>query len=40
MHWVCVVNPGDRTRARLGELLDLAHALARRTYDNRKERRT
>jgi len=40
MHWVCVVNPGDRTRARLGELLDLAHALARRTYDNRKGRRT
>ena len=39
LHWVCVVNPGDRTRARLGELLDLAHGLARRTYDNRKGRR-
>jgi hypothetical protein len=40
LHWVCVVNPGDRTRARLGELLDLAHTLARRTYDNRTRRRT
>jgi hypothetical protein len=40
LHWVCVVNPGDRTRATLGELLDLAHGLARRTYDNQKRRRT
>jgi hypothetical protein len=40
LHWVCVVNPGVRTRERLGELLDLAHALARRSYDNRKGRRS
>jgi hypothetical protein len=35
MHWVCVVNPGDRTRARLATLLDDAHALAKVRYDNR-----
>jgi hypothetical protein len=40
LHWVCAVNPGHRTRARLGELPDLAHTLVPRTSDNRKRHRT
>jgi len=38
MHWVCVVNPGERTRAELGVLLHEAHELARHRYENRKDR--
>ena len=38
MHWVCVVNPGERTRARLAALLACAHDLARHRYDNRQRR--
>lgn len=33
LHWVCVVNPGERTRLDLWELLDNAYAQARRTYE-------
>lgn len=40
MHWVCVVNPGDKTRADLDACLADAHAIARRTYDNQQKRRT
>lgn len=36
MHWLCVVNPGERTRARLADLLDQAHGLAQRKHDNRR----
>ena len=32
MHWVCVVNPGERTRASLADLMSSAHALARARY--------
>jgi Family of unknown function (DUF6194) len=39
LHWVCVVNPGERTTAELGTLLDQAHELARRRYDNQRGRR-
>lgn len=39
MHWVCVVNPGERTRAKLAALLGQAHGLANRRYDNRHSRR-
>ena len=35
LHWVCIVNPGPRTREQLAGLLDQAHALARRRYGNR-----
>jgi uncharacterized protein DUF6194 len=35
MHWVCVVNPAERTRARLADLLARAHEQAKRRYDNR-----
>jgi hypothetical protein len=38
LHWVCVVNPGPRTMAQLGELLVEAHGLARRSYHNRQHR--
>lgn len=38
MHWVCVVDPGERTRATLATLLGNAHGLARRSYDNRRRR--
>lgn len=34
LHWVCVVNPAERTRGQLAELLEGAHAQARRQYDN------
>lgn len=32
MHWVCVVNPGERTRARLADLMGVSHAMARAHY--------
>jgi hypothetical protein len=32
MHWVCVVNPGERSRANLAELMQAAHTLARARY--------
>jgi hypothetical protein len=38
MHWVCVVNPGEQTSAKLTELLDQAYGLAKRRYDNRQSR--
>lgn len=36
LHWVCIVNPGERTRAELGELLDDAHGQARRMYERQR----
>ena len=38
LHWVCVVNPGQRTVGTLALLLDRAHGSARRRYDNRQDR--
>ena len=32
MHWVCVVNPGEQTRAALADLMRAAHSLARVRY--------
>jgi hypothetical protein len=32
MHWVCIVNPGDRSRAALAALMQAAHAHARARY--------
>ena len=32
MHWLCVVNPGDATRATLAELLGQAHHRAERSH--------
>lgn len=32
MHWVCVVNPAEQTRALLANLMHAAHALARARY--------
>ncbi len=34
MHWVCVVNPGERSRANLADLMTAAHALARAQYQS------
>lgn len=34
--WVCVVNPGERTRQAVIELLDEAHAAARRRDERRR----
>jgi hypothetical protein len=38
LHWVCVVNPGERSRVALAGLMHAAHALARSRYraDSRK----
>lgn len=36
MHWVCIVNPAERTRAQLARLLEAAHMLAMRQYHNRR----
>jgi hypothetical protein len=36
MHWVAVVNPGERTRVRLATLIEQAHALAESRYDRRR----
>jgi uncharacterized protein DUF6194 len=38
LHWVCVVNPGERTRPELAALLGQAHELAQRQYGNRRGR--
>lgn len=35
LHWVCVVNPGPRTRDHLASLIEAAHADAARTYVTR-----
>jgi hypothetical protein len=32
MHWVCIVNPGEQSRAALAGLMHAAHALARARY--------
>jgi hypothetical protein len=32
MHWVCVVNPGERSQSSLADLMPDAHALARARY--------
>ena len=39
MHWVCVVNPGERTRTELSRLLDESHDAARRAYEKQRRRR-
>ena len=39
LHWVCVVNPRERTAAELAELLVEAHGIAQRAYDNQRDRR-
>ena len=36
MHWVCAVNPGERSRSQLADLMSRAHALAERQYDSRR----
>jgi hypothetical protein len=36
MHWVCVVNPAERTGAHVAALLEQAHGLAERRYDGRR----
>ncbi|MBO0828103.1 MAG: erythromycin esterase [Streptosporangiales bacterium] len=36
LHWVCVVNPGERTRRQLCELLDDAYGQARHLYENQR----
>lgn len=38
MHWVCIVNPAERTRSQLAHLIEIAHALAMRQYDNLRRR--
>jgi hypothetical protein len=38
MHWVCVVNPRERTTRSLAALLLSAHGLATRRHDNRQGR--
>jgi hypothetical protein len=40
MHWLWVVKPGEATRAELADLLEDAHAVARRQYDNQRKRFT
>jgi len=39
LHWVCVVDPGQRTRDRLAALVDAAYAEAARNYDHRRHGR-
>ena len=36
LHWVCVVNPGPRTRDQLASLIDAAYAEAARHYTNQR----
>lgn len=36
MHWVCVVNPAEGSKAQLEDLLERAHALAKRQYNPRR----
>jgi len=38
LHWLCVVNPGERSRSLLATLLEQAHELAKRRYDNQRKR--
>jgi hypothetical protein len=35
MHWVCIVAPAEGTASELAHLLERAHTLARRRYENR-----
>jgi hypothetical protein len=37
LHWVCVVNPRERTRHDVGRLLAEAHGLAARKYRRHRE---
>lgn len=39
LHWVCVVNPGERARSAVAELLGEAYERARRAYDNQRTRK-
>lgn len=36
MHWVCVVNPAEESKAQLEDLLECGHALAKRQYNRRR----
>jgi hypothetical protein len=36
LHWICVVNPGERTTRQLGELLERAHNLAAQRHSHRR----
>lgn len=38
LHWVCIVNPAERTRSELAHLLERAYAVAKRQYDIRRHR--
>lgn len=38
LHWVCIVNPGERTRSELRELLEDAHSQARHIYEKQRSR--
>jgi hypothetical protein len=39
LHWVCVVNPGPRTRDDLATLVETAYAEAARHYDSQRHER-
>jgi hypothetical protein len=39
LHWVCVVNPGPRTRDELATLVQTAYAEAARHYDSQRHER-
>ena len=39
LHWVCVVQPGEQTRERLGQLVAESYGIAQRKYDNQRRRR-
>lgn len=39
-HWVCVVSPGEATRAAVESMLAEAHAFAARKHANHRARRT
>jgi hypothetical protein len=39
LHWVCVVNPGEGTRAELSRLLGESLDDARRAYEKQRQRR-
>jgi hypothetical protein len=38
LHWVCVVNPRERTGTALGDLLERGYRIALRAYENRRRR--
>jgi hypothetical protein len=40
MHWMCIDDPAECTSQQLGQLLENAHADAKRQYDNRRRRWT